>query len=168
MLLKKGLDMTTKSVFLYILLLTLTRLSFAQIVEKRDSTLFFDADSTCIGVFYKTNDKVDSTIYWDLKKNKIRVVFDVPQYEFGIDSLNNLLLDKFRTQLNFVEVNGAALVYILLQDNKIKEIRIGKRIGYDPKYDELIIKTLMITQNNWIIPKKIDKPILFVYLFKMK
>jgi len=168
MLLKKDLDMTTKIIFLYVFLSTLITLSFGQVTEKKDSTLFFDADSTCLGIFYKTNDKVDSTVYWDLEKNKIKVLFDVPEYEFGVDSLNNLLLDKFRKQLNFVEVNGAALVYILLENDKIREIRIGKRIGYNRKYDELIKETLMITQGNWNIPEKTDKPLLFVYLFKMR
>lgn len=168
MLLKKDLDMITKSIFLYVLFSTLITLGFGQVAETKDSTLFFDADSTCFGIFYKTNDKIDSTIYWDLEKNKISVSFDVPEYKFGIDSLNNFLLEKFRERLNYVEINGAALVYILFEDNKIREIRIGKRIGYHRKYDELIKETLMITQSNWIIPKKTDKPLLFVYLFKMR
>ncbi|GET24712.1 hypothetical protein NT017_10410 [Prolixibacter sp. NT017] len=144
------------------------KLSFGQIAEKKDSILFFDADSTCLGVFYETNNEIDSTVYWDLNKDKIDVSFKVPEYKFGIDSLNELLLSKFREQLNFVEVNGAALVYILLENGEIKEIRIGKRIGYHRKYDELIEKTLMMTQGDWIIPKKTNKPLLFVYLFKMK
>lgn len=160
--------MTTKYIFLNVLFSTIITLSFGQVVEKKDSTLFFDADSTCLGIFYKTNDSVDSTVYWNLEKNKISVSFDVPEYKYGVDSLNSLLLYNFRQQLNFVEVNGAALVYILLDDDKIKEIRIGKRIGYNRKYDELIKETLMITQSDWNTPEKIDKPLLFVYLFKMR
>ena len=158
--------MTTKIILYTTLLLLLTNLGFGQ-CEKKDSTVFFDADSMRLGIFYKTNDKIDSTLYWDLEGNKINVSFEVPEYKYGIDSLNNFLLTEFRNRLNFVEVNGAALVYILLEGSRIKEIRIGKRIGYYKKHDALIKETLMLTQGNWIVPD-IDKPLLFTYLFKMK
>ena len=160
--------MTTKFIFLFVLLSALIKLSFGQVSEKKDSTFFFDADSTCLGIFYKTNDNIDSTIYWNLGNEKISVSFEVPKYRLDIDSLNSLLLDKFRERLDFIEVNGAALVFILLKEDKIVEMRIGKRIGYNRRYDDLIKETLMIAQNIWYIPKEVDKPLLFVYLFKMR
>ena len=158
--------MTIKIVLYTTMLFLLTNISFGQ-CEKKDSTIFFDADSMRLGIFYKTNDKIDSTLYWDLEKNMINVSFEVPEYKYGIDSLNSFLLTEFRNKLNFVEVNGAALVYILLDSSNIKEIRIGKRIGYHKKYDALVKETLMLTQGNWIVNDK-DKSLLFTYLFKMK
>jgi len=158
--------MTIKIVLYITMFFLLTNICFGQ-CEKKDSTIFLDADSTRLGIFYKTNDKIDSTLYWDLKKNMINVSFEVPEYKYGIDSLNNFLLTEFRNKLNFVEVNGAALVYILLDGANIKEIRIGKRIGYHKKYDAIIKETLMLTQGNWIVSEK-DKSLLFTYLFKMK
>lgn len=159
--------MTTKIISFFILPFIFSMLSFGQ-CDKKDGIFFFDADSVCIGIFYKSKDKIDSTAYWDLKQNKINVVFEVPEYKFGIDSLNNFILKEFRERLDFVEVNGAALVYILLKNHKIEEIRIGKRIGYHEKYNSLIKETLMLTNDNWIISDKMKEPILFVYLFKMK
>ena len=102
-------------------------------------------------------------------QNKINVSFRVPDYEYGIDSLNSFLLSQFRRRLDFVEVNGAALVYILLERSSIKEIRVSKRIGYDKKYDALIKETLMMTDGNWSVSETdSEKLILFAYLFKMK
>jgi hypothetical protein len=158
--------MTIKIVLYTAMFFLLTSISFGQ-CEKTDSTILLDADSMRLGILYKTNDKIDSTLYWDLGKNMIDVSFEVPEYIYGIDSLNSFLLTEFRNKLNFVEVNGAALVYILLDGSDIKEIRIGKRIGYHKQYDDLIKETLMLTQGNWIVPDK-SKSILFTYLFKMK
>lgn len=158
--------MTTKIILYTTLLLLLTNHALGQ-CEKKDTTIFFDADSIRLGILYKTNDKIDSTFYWDSEKNKIKVLFEVPQYKYGIDSLNNFVLSEFRKRLDFVEVNGAALVYILIEGSSVKEIRIGKRIGYDKKYDDLIKETLLLTQGNWIV-YDVDKPILFPYLFKMR
>lgn len=158
--------MTIKIVLYTAIFILLTNIGFGQ-CEKTDSTIFLDADSMRLGIFYKTNDKIDSTLYWDLEKNVINVAFEVPEYKYGIDSLNSFLLTEFRNKLNFVEVNGAALVYLLLEGSDIKEIRIGKRIGYHKKYDDLIKETLMLTQGDWIASDK-SKPILFTYLFKMK
>jgi len=157
----------TIKIFLYTaILILLTNIAYGQ-CEKTDTTFFFDADSMRLGIFYKTNDKIDSTLYWDLEKNVINVTFEVPEYKYGIDSLNSFVLTEFRKRLNFVEVNGVALVYILLDGSVIKEIRIGKRIGYHKKYDNLIKEVLMLTQGNWIVKDR-SKPILFTYLFKMK
>jgi hypothetical protein len=168
MLLKKGLDMTIKCILLYLLFLPFVKLSYSQISCIQDSTAFFDADSIRLGIYYKTNEKIDSIEYWDLEKHKIDVYFEVPEYKYSYDSLENFLLEQFRMLVNYEEVNGAALVYILLDSDSIKEIRIGKRIGYHSKYDSFVKETLMKTQGNWVIPDNADKPILFVYLFKMK
>lgn len=151
------------------LLLLIVKVVSCQVLDTCKIESFFDADSVYLGTFYKTNGKIDSTIYLDIKKNKVNVLFKLPEYKYGYDSLNIFLLDKFRKQINYEEVNGAALVYILLVNNKIREIRIGKRIGYNCKYDPIIRNVLMKTQGKWIV-SKFDKrrPILFVYLFKMK
>ena len=160
--------MIIKKIFLCVLFLTCTKLTYSQIQGVRDSISFYDADSVLLGKYYEIDGKINSTVYWDSTKNKINVTFKVPEYKISFDSLNNYLLEQFRILVNYEEVNGDALVYILLDGDKIKEIRIGKRIGYNNKYDTAIKETLMKAQGNWFMSNKTCKPVLFVYLFKMK
>lgn len=160
--------MITKMMLFYVVFLISIKLSYCQVPDVKNNMPFFDADSIRLGVFYKTNEKIDSTVYWDSGEKKIDVLFEVPKCKLSFDSLNNFLLEQFRMRVNYEEVNGAALVYILLECAKIKEIRIAKRIGYHRKYDPFIKETLMETQGNWFMSEKVSKPVLFVYLFKMK
>ena len=48
---------------------------FINISYCQQKHIFYDADSIPIGIFYISNEKVDSTIYWDLEKNKFNVQF---------------------------------------------------------------------------------------------
>lgn len=161
--------MISKRLSVCIIFLLIVKTVPCQIKDTIKSTSFFDADSIYMGTFYKTNEILDSTVYQNLEGNRINVLFKLPKYRHGYGSLKLFLLDQFRERLNYEEVNGAAIVYILLVKNKIKEIRIGKRIGYNSKYDPLIKEILMKTEGNWIVAKgDSSKPVLFVYLFEMK
>lgn len=79
--------------------------------DKTNYTKLYDADSTCFGVIFQSNSEIDSTLYYNLEGKKIAVNFEIPKYKYGIDSLNNFVLKEFRRKLEFVEVNGAALVF---------------------------------------------------------
>ena len=148
---------------------SISLLFFINISYGQQKHIFYDADSIPIGIFYISNEKVDSTIYWDLEKNKFNVQFTGEcRYKYGFDSLKSLIIKQFRQMVNYEEINDVALVYVLMDKGKITEIRIGKRINNNSKYDSIIKEILTNTQKDWILPDKIEKPLLLPYLFKVR
>jgi hypothetical protein len=161
--------MITKKLPLGILFLLLVKIGPCQINDTIKSTRFFDADSIYVGTFYETNGILDSTVYMDLEGNKLNVLFKLPQYRDGYGSLKLFLSDQFNKRVNYEEVNGAAIVYVFLDKHKIKEIRIGKRLGYNSKYDQVIKEIIKKTEKKWIVPKRdYKKPVLFPIFFELK
>jgi hypothetical protein len=161
--------MITKRIILGIIFLLMVKAVSCQVIDTIKVTPIYDDDSTHFATIYSTNGKVDSTTYYDINKNRINVLFKSPKFKYGNDSLKSFLINQFRERVNYDEVHGAAIVYVLLVNNKIKEIRIGKRMGYNCKYDPIIKQCLMKTQGKWIVSKEDhNKRVLFIYLFEMK
>jgi hypothetical protein len=161
--------MLTKKIILGILFLLVIKIAPCQIKDTIRASCFFDADSTYLGTFFSTNGMLDSTIYIDLEGNKLNVLFKLPQYRDGYGSLKLFLSDQFNKRVDYEEINGAALIYVLFKNKKIKEIRIGRRMGYNSKYDPIIKETFLKTERKWVVPKADrKKPTLFVYLFELK
>lgn len=157
---------------LLISLLIFSCTTYSQVVhlDKLEKT-FYDADSTYLGAFYYTGRNLDSTIYVRMTGEKVNVLFLLPKYQGGYKSLRNFIDKQFIKIKGWQETNASCLVYILLMNNKIEEIRIGKRIGYNYslKYDAEIKRILLLTQGNWSVKRnKTNKPVLFAYLFHFK
>lgn len=133
---------------------------------------FYDADGVFIGTYHYTGKDLDSTTYIKPNGRKLKVLFEMPEYEGGYDALQNFFEEEFRKIENKEEdMSALALVYILLEDGEITDIRIGDRIGYhnfNLNYDTKIKEILRKTQKNWITPdSRKAEPLLFVYLFNL-
>ncbi|THD66635.1 hypothetical protein E7Z59_12665 [Robertkochia marina] len=128
----------------------------------------FDAFNNHILTHFKSNGSIDSTLYWNSKGNKLSVNFEYPNYKFGMDSIQKLLLLEFREKVDVHDVNGAALLYVLVEENhKISEARIVRRYGYPQRADSAIIQTLLLSEKEWLKLKN-EKPTVFPLLFKME
>lgn len=132
---------------------------------------FYDADSILIGTYHYSGKDLDSTIYVKPNKKKLKVLFKMPEYRGGYDSLKLFFEEEFQKIEKKEELNGLSLVYILLEKGKITDIRIGDRIAYnnyDINYDKEIKKIIRKTERNWITQSPGNEgPILFVYLFQL-
>ncbi|NDV46757.1 hypothetical protein D0T49_06825 [Paludibacter sp. 221] len=135
---------------------------------------FFDADSVLIGKYFYTDNKLDSTCYLKPDGKLVKVEFELPEYKGGYDSLKTFFSEKFQTivtENDSVYLDALSLTYILLENGKLTDVQIGKRIGYGDEtinYDEKIKEIIYQTNGNWIIdPEKENTNILFVYLFQL-
>lgn len=129
---------------------------------------FYDADSVQVGTYYYMGNKLDSTIYFKTKRHKVKALFEMPPYQGGYDSLKQFFEQEFRKTSN-ENVDGMALVYILLEGGKVTDVKIADRIGYNKKHDNKVKEIVYQTKDNWQVnEQKVDSPLLFVYLFTLK
>ncbi len=132
----------------------------------------YDADNTTLGYFYYTNKHLDSTVYIRPNGRRMKVLFEIPEYQGGYDSLQIFFDERFKQIAGKEEhMNAMALVYILIERGKVTNVHIADRISYHNRginYDAEIKKILRQTQGKWIIPKEQeDEPRLFVFLFTL-
>ncbi|MDL2251920.1 hypothetical protein LJC12_03625 [Odoribacter sp. OttesenSCG-928-J03] len=118
--------------------------------------LVFDINEKPLYMY--NSDAVDSFTYIRLDGEQLDVGVDV-KYSEGIDSLISYLNYYYFKDYYKDEVNSLLVFCILFNDKlDIQEIRISKRLGIKTdKYDDLILKSLLLTKGKWIKTKPSPK-----------